>query len=61
MARRSRDGHLCIVRLRPATDPVNAEYLLTFGSPSTAEIALSLGSVRGNVRLTRALIQLLNL
>ena len=94
MARR-RDGHLYIVRLRPATDPVNAEYLLTFGSPSTAEIALNLGSVRGldgltdvlragrvpvseiekawrvlavefrhqipNVRLTHALIQLLNL
>ena len=95
MARCSSVGRLYIVRLRPAVDPVNAEYLLTFGSPSTAEIALNLGSVHGldgltdvlraggvpvneiekawrvlavdimhqipDIRLTRALIRLLNL
>jgi hypothetical protein len=55
MARRSGVGRLYIVRLRPATDPVSARYLLTFGSPSTAEIALSLGSVRGLDGLTDVL------
>lgn len=55
MARRSSVGRLYIVRLRPATDPVNAEYLLTFGSPSTVEIALNLGSVRGLDGLTDVL------
>jgi hypothetical protein len=55
MARRSSVGRLYIVRLRPADDPVNAEYLLTFGSPSTAEIALNLGSVRGLDGLTDVL------
>jgi hypothetical protein len=55
MARRSTVGRLYIVRLRPAVDPVNAEYLLTFGSPSTAEIALNLGSVRGLDWLTDVL------
>ena len=55
MARRSSVGRLYIVRLRPAVDPVNAEYLLTFGSPSAAEIALSLGSVRGLDGLTDVL------
>lgn len=55
MAQRSSVGRLYIVRLRPATDPVNAEYLLTFGSPSTAEIALNLGSVRGLDGLTDVL------
>jgi hypothetical protein len=55
MARRSGVGRLYIVRLRPATDPVNAEYLLTFGSASTAEIALNLGSVRGLDGLTDVL------
>jgi len=47
MARRSSVGRLYIRRLRPAVDPVNAEYLLTFGSPTTSEIALNLGTVRG--------------
>ena len=55
MARRSSVGRLYIVRFRPAVDPVNAEYLLTFGSPSTAEIALNLGSVRGLDGLTDVL------
>lgn len=58
MARRSSVGRLYIVRFRPATDPVSAEYLLTFGSPgspSTAEIALNLGSVRGLDGLTDVL------
>jgi hypothetical protein len=56
MARRSSVGRLYIVRPRPATDPVNAEYLLTFGSPSAAEIALNLGSVRGLDGLTDILL-----
>ncbi len=47
MARRSSVGRLYIRRLRPAVDPVNAEYLLSFGSPKTSEIALNLGTVRG--------------
>ena len=55
MARRSSVGRLYIVRFRPTVDPVNAEYLLTFGSPSTAEIALNLGSVRGLDGLTDVL------
>jgi len=55
MAGRSSVGRLYIVRLRPAADPVNAEYLLTFGSPSTAEVALNLGSVRGLDGLTDVL------
>jgi hypothetical protein len=55
MARRRGVGRLYIVRLRPAADPVNAEYLLTFGSPSTAEVALNLGSVRGLDGLTDVL------
>ena len=55
MARRSSVGRLYIVRLRPATDPVNARYLLTFGSRSTDEIALNLGSVRGLDGLTDVL------
>ncbi|MGH7314851.1 MAG: hypothetical protein ACREJS_01195 [Candidatus Rokuibacteriota bacterium] len=50
MARRSGVGRLYITRLRPAVDPVSAEYLLTFGSGS--EIALNLGSVRGLDALT---------
>src|SRR5258705_12070853 len=49
-------GRLYIVRLRPAADPVNAEYLLTFGSPSTAEVALNLGSVRELDGLTDVLL-----
>ena len=53
MARRRGVGRLYIVRLRPAADPVNAEYLLTFGS--TAEVALTLGSVRGLDGLTDVL------
>ncbi|MGH9891576.1 MAG: hypothetical protein ACREA0_06265, partial [bacterium] len=48
-------GRLYIVRLRPATDPVNAEYLLTFGSPSTTEMSLNLGSVHGLDGLTDVL------
>jgi hypothetical protein len=55
MARRRGVGRLYIVRLRPAADPVNAEYLLSFGSPSTAEVALNLGSVRGLDGLTDVL------
>ena len=55
MARRSSVGRLHITRLRPAVDPVNAEYVLTFGSPATAEIALNLGSVRGLDGLTDVL------
>jgi hypothetical protein len=55
MARRTNVGRVYVVRLRPAVDPVNAEYLLTFGSPSSAEIALSLGSVRGLDGLTEVL------
>ncbi len=55
MARRSSVGRLYITRLRPAVDPVNAEYILTFGSPATAEIALNLGSVRGLDGLTDVL------
>jgi hypothetical protein len=55
MARRSGVGRLYIVRLRPAADPVSAEYLLTFGSPSAADIALNLGSVRGLDVLTDVL------
>lgn len=46
MARRSTVGRLYITRLRPAEDPVNATYLLTF---------LSLGSVRGLDGLTEVL------
>ena len=45
-------GRLYITRLRPAVDPVRAEYLLTFGSPTTAEVNLNLGSVRGLDTLT---------
>jgi hypothetical protein len=48
-------GRLYITRLRPAVDPVSAEYLLTFGSPSTSEVALNLGSVRGLDSLTALL------
>ena len=55
MARRSSGGRLYSVRLHPAVDPVNAEYVLTFGSPATAEIALNLGSVRGLDGLTDVL------
>src|SRR5260370_29785270 len=55
MARGRRVGRFYIVRLRPAVDPVNGEYLLTFGSPSTAEIALNLGSVHGLDGLTDVL------
>jgi hypothetical protein len=55
MARRRSVGRLYIVRFRPATDPVSAEYLLSFGSPSAAEIALNLGSVRGLDGLTDVL------
>jgi hypothetical protein len=55
MARRSGVGRLYIVRLHPAADPVSAEYLLTFGSPSAVEIALNLGSVRGLDVLTDVL------
>src|SRR5260370_31589820 len=55
MARRSSVGRLYIRRLRPAVDPVNAEYLLTFGSPTTSEIALNLGTVRGLDGLTSVL------
>ena len=36
-----------ITRLRPAADPVSAEYLLTFGSGRSSEVALRLGSVNG--------------
>lgn len=52
MARRSAMGRLYITRLRPAVDPVRAEYLLTFGSPITSEVNLNLGSVRGLDTLT---------
>jgi hypothetical protein len=52
MARRSSLGRLRITRLRPAVDPVNAEYLLTFGSAATGEITLNLGSVHGLDGLT---------
>ena len=55
MARRPAVGRLYITRLRPAVDPVRAEYLLTFGSPATTEIVLSLGSVRGLDTLTDVL------
>jgi hypothetical protein len=55
MARRSSGGRLYIVRLHPAVDPVNAEYVLTFGSPAATEIALNLGSVRGLDGLTDVL------
>jgi hypothetical protein len=41
-----------VTRVRPAVDPVSAEYLLTFGSGRSSEIALSLGSVRGLDTLT---------
>lgn len=41
-----------ITRLRPAVDPVSAEYLLTFGSGRSSEIALTLGSVKGLDALT---------
>ena len=41
-----------ITRLRPAVDPVSAEYLLTFGSGHSSEMALSLGSVKGLDALT---------
>ena len=54
MARRS-VGRLYITRLRPAVDPVGAEYLLTFGSPTTSEVNLNLGSVRGLDTLTEVL------
>jgi hypothetical protein len=52
MARRSTVGRLYITRIRPAQDPVDATYLLTFGSPGSRDIALSLGSVRGLDGLT---------
>jgi hypothetical protein len=55
MARRSAVGRLYITRLRPAVDPVRAEYLLTFGSPTTSEVNLNLGSVRGLDTLTELL------
>ncbi|HEY7039210.1 MAG TPA: hypothetical protein VID28_10175 [Methylomirabilota bacterium] len=55
MARRSAMGRLYITRLRPAVDPVRAEYLLTFGSPTTSEVNLNLGSVRGLDTLTEVL------
>ncbi|HEX7788802.1 MAG TPA: hypothetical protein VF653_21470 [Methylomirabilota bacterium] len=55
MARRPAMGRLYITRLRPAVDPVVAEYLLTFGSPTTAEVNLNLGSVRGLDTLTEVL------
>jgi hypothetical protein len=55
MARRSSVGRLYIARLRPSEDPVNAAYLLTFGSPATTDIALNLGSVRGLDGLTDVL------
>jgi hypothetical protein len=55
MARRSTTGRLYITRLRPAQDPVTATYLLTFGSPGSRDIALSLGSVRGLDGLTEVL------
>lgn len=55
MARRRTVGRLYIVRFRPAADPVNAEYFLTFGSSSTSEIALNLGSIRGLDGLTDVL------
>ena len=41
-----------ITRLRPAVDPVSAEYLLTFGSGRSTDIALNLGRVRGLDALT---------
>ena len=44
-----------ITRLRPAVDPVSAEYLLTFGSERSSEIVLNLGSVRGLDALTDVL------
>jgi hypothetical protein len=52
MARRSGVGRMYITRLRPAVDPVGAEYLLTFGSGRSSEIALNLGSVKGLDTLT---------
>jgi hypothetical protein len=52
MARLSGAGRMYITRLRPAVDPVSAEYLLTFGSGRSSEIALRLGSVRGLDTLT---------
>ncbi|HEU4439081.1 MAG TPA: hypothetical protein VFT36_07505 [Methylomirabilota bacterium] len=55
MARRPAMGRLYITRLRPAVDPVGAEYLLTFGSATTAEVNLNLGSVRGLDTLTEVL------
>ncbi len=55
MARRSSVDRLYIARLRPAVDPVSAEYLPTFGSPMTSEIALNLGTVRGLDGLTTVL------
>jgi len=55
MARRPAVGRLYITRLRPAVDPVSAEYLLTFGSPARSEVALLLGSVRGLDSLTAVL------
>ena len=55
MARRPSVGRLYITRLRPAVDPVSAEYLLTFGPPATAEVNLNLGSVRGLDALTEVL------
>lgn len=41
-----------ITRLRPAVDPVSAEYLLTFGSGRSTDIALNLGRVKGLDALT---------
>lgn len=41
-----------ITRLRPAVDPVSAEYLLMFGSGRSADIALNLGRVKGLDALT---------
>ena len=52
MARRGGTGRLYITRLRPAVDPVSAEYLLTFGSGRGSDVALNLGSVRGLDSLT---------
>lgn len=55
MARRDSVGRLYIARVRPAVDPVNAEYVLAFGSPGTGEITLRLGSIRGLDGLTDVL------
>jgi len=55
MARRSRLGRLRVTRVRPAVDPVSAEYLVTFGSSATGDITLNLGSVYGLDGLTDVL------